>query len=152
MSEKELIKVLFHYHSSVLDEEVAEIMWAIPVDIANGICQLDSIPFYGPPIASDDIFYAEYNEEEVLTFREVREHSGNSILQVLMMQRPYDTWALREKIKALGCLSESINDRYFVAEVPASVDYRPVQTLLSELEASAQIGYAEPVLSYRHSY
>ena len=152
MQDEEHVKVLFRYHSDVLEEEVVETMWAVPVDIGNGLYRLDTIPFYGPPIATDDIFFAEHDEnEKMLTFREVRKHSGNSILQIILMCEPFDSADLRGKLIELGCPSEELNDRYFVVEVPASVDYGPVKALLSELSTLEQIGYAEPVLSDLHS-
>lgn len=152
MQDEEHVKVLFRYHSEVLEEEVVETMWAVPVDIRNGLYRLDTIPFYGPPIATDDIFFAENDDnEEMLTFREVRKHSGNSILQVILMCEPFDTTDLRGKLMELGCPSEGLNDRYFVVEVPATVDYGPVKALLYELTSLGQIGYAEPVLSGQHS-
>ena len=55
-------KVLFRYFSDVLEEETVETMWAETIDEENGIYRLDSIPFYGPLIATDDIFYAEFDE------------------------------------------------------------------------------------------
>ncbi|RYZ84365.1 MAG: DUF4265 domain-containing protein [Proteobacteria bacterium] len=152
MQEEQHVEVLFRYHSDVLEEEVVETMWAVPVDEAAGLFRLDSIPFYGPPIATDDIFFAEHDaDEEALTFREVREYSGNSIVQVIVMREPFGTTELRGRLMELGCPSEGLNDRFFVVEVPASVDYGPVKAFLSELAASEQIGYAEPVLSEEHS-
>ncbi|GAB4092005.1 DUF4265 domain-containing protein [Flaviaesturariibacter terrae] len=152
MPEEQHVKVLIRYESDILDQVVVETMWAIPVDEAAGLYRLDSIPFYGPPIATDDIFFAEYVEEEqMLTFREVRERSGNSIVQVVLMQEPFDTAPLRGELMELGCPSEGLNDRYFVLEVPADVDYSPVKKRLEELEAAGTIEYAEPVLSERHA-
>ena len=151
MQEEAHVKVLFRYYSNILEEETVETMWALPVDKANGLYQLDSIPFYGPDIAPDDIFYAEYDEdEEMLTFQEVKQPSGSSVIQVVLMQEPYCTKELREQLSALGCISEGLNDQYFVAEVPASVDYKPVQTLLKTLEGEGRIEYAEAVLSSQH--
>ncbi len=44
-----------------------------------------NIPFYAG-IASGDIVYAEYDEQEgFLTFREVKEFSGNSTIQVVVL-------------------------------------------------------------------
>lgn len=149
--EESHVKVLFRYYSNILEEETVEIMWALPVDQANGVYQLDSIPFYGPDIAPDDIFYAEFDkDEQMLTFREVKQPSGSSVIQVVLMQEPYGTTELREQLSALGCISEGLNDRYFVVEVPASVDYKPVQTLLKTLEGKGRIEYAEAVLSSQH--
>ena len=47
MPEEQHIKVLFRYYSDVLEEEVVETMWALPVDETAGLYRLDSIPFYG---------------------------------------------------------------------------------------------------------
>lgn len=63
-------KILFRYHSDVLDEEVVGTMWSEIIDLEKGIYKLDSIPFYGPLIATDDVFYAKYNEnEEMVTYK-----------------------------------------------------------------------------------
>src|SRR5687768_15032998 len=123
--EEQHVKVLFRYYSDILEQEITETMWAIEVDAAQGLYRLDSIPFYGPDIASDDIFFAAYDAaEEMLTFREVREPSGNSILQVVIMMEPYNDVQIREKLSELGCLSESLNERFFAVEVPAALDYQ----------------------------
>lgn len=152
MQEEKHEKVLFRYYSSVLEEETVETMWAIPIEETKGLFKLDSIPFYGPPIASDDIFFAEYDEQEKrLTFREVREHSGNSIVQVVIMQEPFGTNELRGEFMELGCPSEGVNDRYFVLEIPSEVNYQPVKEKLESLELIGKIEYAEPVLSKEHS-
>ena len=152
MQEESHVKVLFRYYSNILEEETVETMWALPIDKENGLYQLDSIPFYGPDIAPDDIFYAEYDEdEEMLAFREVRQRSGSSVIQVVMMQEPFGTTEVREQLSALGCISESLNDRYFVAEVPGSIDYKPIQSLLSTLMNDGRIEYAEAVLSSQHA-
>ena len=75
--EPELVKVLFRYHSKVLDEETVETMWAKTIDSNKGIYQLDSIPFYGPIIAPNDTFIAKYlDNEQMLTFQEIIEYIG----------------------------------------------------------------------------
>lgn len=151
MQEEPHVKVLFRYYSNILEKETVETMWALPIDKEKGLYQLDSIPFYGPDIAPDDIFYAEFDEdEEMLTFREVRQHSGSSVIQVVLMQEPYGTTELREQLSILGCITEGLNDRYFVAEVPASIEYKPIQTLLETMEGEGRIEFAEAVLSTKH--
>jgi hypothetical protein len=152
MQEEEThIKVLFRYDSKVLGEEVVETMWAIPIDQAKGLYQLDSIPFYGPPIAPGDTFLAEFDEvEQQLTFREVEEFSGSSVIQVVLMQEPYGTIALRKDLSALGGISEGLNDRFFALEVPPKVDYAPIRELLDSLKQQGCIDFAEPVLSDQH--
>jgi hypothetical protein len=66
------------------------------------------------------------------------------------MQEPYNTTELREQLSVLGCISEGFNEKYFVVEVPASVNYGPVQSFLKQLEDAGEIAYAEPVLSSQH--
>jgi hypothetical protein len=152
MQEESHVKVLFRYYSNILEEETVETMWALPVDKENGLYQLDSIPFYGPDIAPDDIFYAEYDEDEaMLTFQEVSQRSGSSVIQVVLLQEPYGTIELREQLSALGCISEGLNERYFVVEVQASIDYKPIQTFLKTLMDEGRIEYAEAVLSSQHA-
>jgi hypothetical protein len=146
------VKILFRFFSNVLDEWTVETMWADTVDADKGHYKLDSIPFYAP-VASDDIVFAEYDEtEQSLTYRETVEHSGNSTVQVVLLDKSKDINTIRDTFKELGCISEKFNDRYFAMEIPADKDYTPIRQKLTELEENAIIGYAEPVLSDRHSY
>lgn len=145
------IKILFRYHSSVLDEWIVETMWAEIIDAEKGLYKIDSIPFYGPLVASDDIVFAEYdNEEERTTYRRTVEHSGNSIVTVVVMDRSHDINDIRDIFKNLGCLSERVNDGYFAMEILFDKNYRPIKQKLSELEDKGIIGYAEPCLSEKH--
>ncbi len=80
------VKILFRFYSDVLEEETVETMWANIVDHEKGLYKLDSIPFYAPLIASDDIIFAEYDEKELmLTYRNTIEYSGNSTVWVVVM-------------------------------------------------------------------
>jgi hypothetical protein len=145
------VKILFRYHSSVLDEWTVETMWADVVDASKGLYKLNSVPFYGPLVASDDIIFAEYDEdEEMLTYRETIKNSGNSIVTVVIMDKTYDINTIRDIFKDLGCLSERVNDAYFSMEVLVDKNYKPVKEKLTELEDEGIIGYAEPCLSDIH--
>ena len=145
------VKILFRYYSSVLDEWTVETMWADVVDEDKGFYKLDSIPFYGPLIASDDIFFAEFDEdEERLTYRKTIENSGNSIVTVVLMDKTYDVNAIRDIFKDMGCLSERVNDAYFSMEVLVDKNYKPIKQKLTELEDEGVIAYAEPCLSDNH--
>jgi Domain of unknown function (DUF4265) len=145
------VKILFRYHSSVLDEWAVETMWAEIIDAEKGLYKLDSIPFYGPLVASDDIIFAEYDsDEERLTYRRTVENSGNSIVTVVIMDKTCEVNNIRDIFKELGCLSERVNDAYFAMEVLADKDYQPIKQKLTELEEKGIIGYAEPCLSNNH--
>jgi hypothetical protein len=145
------VKILFRYYSDVLDEETVETMWATIVDKDKGLYKIDNIPFYGPSVASDDIILAQYDESELmLTYRETVKHSGNSIVQVIIMGDKTDINQIRNIFEVMGCHSEKVNDKYFSMEIPASIDYGLLKLKLVQLENDNIIGYAEPCLSPNH--
>lgn len=145
-------KVLFRYHSAILDEEVVETMWAEIIDIEKGIFKLDNIPFYGPLIATDDIFYAKYDENEgAIVYKETIAISGNSIIQVVILKENYDKGIIREKLELMNCPSEGFNEKYFVVEVKKEVDYLMVKKFLNEYFELEILDFAEPCLSKKHS-
>ena len=145
------VKILFRYHSSVLDELTVETMWADVIDANKGLYKLDSIPFYGPLVASDDIIFAEYDQdEEMLTYRSIIEHSGNSIVTVVIMDKTWDINNIRDIFKDLGCLSERVNEAFFSMEIRVNQNYKPIKQKLTELKKNGVIDYAEPCLSKKH--
>jgi len=144
-------KITFKYYSNILEEEVVETMWCEIIDESKGIYKLDNIPFYGPLIASDDIFYAQFDDnEEELVFREVIESSGNSVVQVVILKEDFDKEIIRKEVFELGCESEGINDNFFVIEIPIDVNYNSLKKILDEYENNKFIEYAEPILSVKH--
>ncbi|GAA3740341.1 MULTISPECIES: DUF4265 domain-containing protein [Flavobacterium] len=144
-------KILFKYYSDYLDEVVSETMWAEIIDLEKGLFKLDNIPFFGPLIATDDIFYAEYDEtEERFMHRKTIQNSGNSIVQIAVLEKGFDKEIIREKLKAINCLSEGLNETFFAAEIAKDVDYSLVRNLLSEYESQDIIEFAEPCLSEKH--
>jgi hypothetical protein len=145
-------KILFRYHSDVLNEEVVETMWSEIIDSEKGIYKLDNIPFYGPLIATDDIFYAKYDKkEETITYKETIEISGNSIIQVVILKDNYDKEIIREKLKEMNCLSEGLNEKFFAVEIKKDVDYLAVKHFLNEFSELEILDFAEPCLSKKHS-
>ena len=145
------VKILFRFYSDALGEETVETMWATIVDKDKGFYKLDSIPFYAPLIASEDVVFAEFDkQEEMLTYRKTIEYSGNSTIQVVLMDKSKGISSIREVFEKLGCISEKVNDGYFSMEIPALVDYKPIKQKLDNLENKEIIGYAEPCLSGGH--
>jgi len=144
-------KILFKYYSDLLEDNVVETMWAEIIDLEKGLFKLDNIPFFGPLIATDDIFFAEYDEDEKrLVYRKTIESFGNSIIQVIILEKEFDKEIIREKLKAINCLSEGLNETLFAVEVLRDVDYSLVRSILSEYESKEVIEYAEPCLSDKH--
>jgi hypothetical protein len=150
--EGERVKILFRFYSDILEEDTVETMWAIPVDINKGFYRLDSIPFYANSIASDDIIFAEYEENEgMLTYKNTIEYSGNSTIAVVTMYDAVDINDIREEFKNLGCISEKASNCYFAMEVPAAINYHLIKERLDELENLNFIEYSEPCLSSIHN-
>ncbi|WP_125720776.1 DUF4265 domain-containing protein [Flavobacterium ustbae] len=144
-------KILFKYYSDYLDEVVSETMWAEIIDLEKGLFKLDNIPFFGPLIATDDLFYAEFDEtEEKFMHRKTIQNSGNSIVQIAILEKGFDKEIIREKLKAINCLSEALNDTFFAAEIGKDVDYSLVRSILNEYESQEIIEFAEPCLSEKH--
>jgi len=130
---------------------MVETMWATIVDKDQGLYKLDSIPFYAPLVASDDIVFAEFDDtEQMLTYRRTVEYSGNSTIQVVLMDQSRDINTIRDMFQKLGCTSEKVNEGYFSMEILALVDYRQIKEKLDDMEAQAIIGYAEPCLADQH--
>lgn len=146
------VKILFRFYSDVLDEWTVETMWAEIIDKDKGLYKIDNIPFYAS-IASDDIVFAEYDEDEkMLTYRDTVEYSGNSLVQVVIMDKSVITNDIRDIFNSMDCKSEKFKEGYFVIEVLADKDYKPIKQKLSELQDKGIIDYAEPVISDNHQY
>lgn len=144
-------KIVFRYYSDLLEDTVVETMWAEIIDLEKGIFKLDNIPFFGPLIATGDIFFAEYDEDQdALVYRETIESFGNSILQVVILEKGFDKEIIREELKSVHCVSEGLNETLFAVEVPKDVDYTIVNNLLSQYELQEIIEFAEPCLSEKH--
>lgn len=146
-------KVLFRFYSNVLGEETVETMWAEIIDKEKGFYKIDNIPFYAPLIASDDIVFAEYeNDEQHLIYRNTIEASGNSTVWVVITDKSKEIEGVRNVFQTLGCVTEKLNEGYFAMEVPACVDYRIVRKKLKELQQQDIVDFAEPCLSAKHQY
>ena len=144
------VKILSRFYSNVLDEWTVETMWAEVVDKDKGLYKIDSIPFYAS-IASDDIVFAEYDDtEKMLTYKETVEYSGNSLIQVVIMDKSVVTNDIRDIFNLMDCQSEKFKEGYFVIEILADKNYKLIKQKLTELKEKGIIDYAEPVLSDKH--
>jgi hypothetical protein len=127
-------------------------MWAEVIDLAKGLYKMESIPFYAS-IASDDIVFAEYDDaEEMLTYRETIQPSGNSTVWVVVISDATDINDVIDELDELDCVSEAISDRYFAMEVKGETNYLRVRDKLNELKSNKLIDYFEACLSVRHQY
>ncbi|MES1219067.1 MAG: DUF4265 domain-containing protein [Bacteroidota bacterium] len=147
------VKVLFRFFSDLLDEWTVETMWTEIIDKEKGIYKLDSIPFYAKSLALSDIIFAEYDEDEqFLTYRETIEYSGNSTIQVVVLDNSKETNFIRDIFTQLGCSSEKFKEGYFVIDIPAKTDYLRIKQKLKELSDKKIIDFAESCLSENHRH
>ena len=144
---------MFRYYSPVLDQEVAETLWATKVDETNGVFRLDNIPFYGFEIATQDEFTAIFDSNEgMYLFERLVQYSGNSVVLVVVFNSNIDkTEELREQFLKSGCSSEKLHDGYFALEILEAIDYSNIKSILDELENNGTIEYSEPCLSAKHN-
>ncbi|WP_121811574.1 DUF4265 domain-containing protein [Mucilaginibacter kameinonensis] len=153
MSDDKYVKVLFRVYSDILEEITVETMWTKVIDEVQGLYELNNIPFYLPIIASGDIIFAEFDEDEkMLTYRETREYSGNSTIHVILMDDTAGLKNIGKTFEELGCNWEGMGNKYFAIDVPVSVNYVLVKARLEELKQQDIIGYAESCLSEEHQY
>lgn len=153
MEQDKQVEILFRSYSAILEQDVAESIWADVVDLDLGYYKLYSIPLYTSFIASDDIVHAEWDEDEVmLTYRETVAPSGNSTVWVVVVDDDTDIEEIRKLFFELDCLSEALSNRYFAMEVKAGTNYLQIKNKLITLKAQKLIDYAEPCLSVRHQY
>jgi len=146
-----VVKILFKFFSEVLDRETAETLWAITANETLGHYRIDSIPFYLPGIATDDIVQAEYDEEaKMLTYRYMVSPSGNSNIWVVIIDDEADIDDIRDIFIELDCDSEALSDRYFSMEIKAGTNYLFVKNKLNELRAEGLIEYSESCISVNH--
>ena len=144
------VKILFSFYSNVLEENTIETIWAETFDFHKGLYKINNIPFYAS-FAMGDIVFAEFDEDEqMLTYRETVEYSGNSTIQVVIMDKCLSIDELRGLFDSKGCATEQLNESYFVVDVPANEDYKIIKNELRLLGDKGIIGYAEPCLSQNH--
>jgi hypothetical protein len=153
MDDGKLVKILFRLFSDILDEITVETLWAKTIDESKGLYELDNITFYLPSIACGDTVFAEFDEdEEMLTYREVVEYSGNSTVHIILLDDSAEIESIRMTFETLGCASEKLHDKYFAMDVPVNVDYKTIKSVLQELENQETISYCESCLSDEHRY
>ena len=146
------VKIVFNFHSDLLDAWTVETVWAEAVNLEKGLYKIDNIPFYASIAVGDIVFAQDDDLEKRLTYQETIEYSGNSTIQVVVLEPNFDTNDIRDIFNDLNCDSEKFNDGYFVINVPAEIDYIPIKDKLENLQAEGIIDYAEPCLSNNHWY
>lgn len=150
-SDDNYVKVVFKFHSEILEKNTVETLWAEIVDQEKGLYKLDNIPFYAQSVASGDVVYAMFDAaEQRLVYRSTVEYSGNSVIHVVMLDKAIETNTIRKTFEDMGCESEKFKEGYFAIEIPVEMAYYPIKQKLDELASAGVIDYAESCLSRQH--
>lgn len=116
------VKVVFRFFNTVLDEDYVESLWAEVVDQEKGLYRLDNVPFFVTSYSLGDIVLAEM-EEGQLVVKGLKEESGNTTLQIMLLQADMKC-AVQQTLEKLGCdWEESHLPGYFSVNVPQTVGY-----------------------------
>ncbi len=151
--ENQAVKILFRFHSELMDQDVEEIIGAETVNLEMGQFRILDIPFYTPNIATDDIIHAVYDhEEEMLAYKETVLPSGNSIVWVVVTDESVPVEDVQQIFLDLECDSEEVSERFFAMEVKATLNYFRIKDRLISLRADGMIDYAESCLSRDHQH
>jgi hypothetical protein len=153
MQPKEAVEILFRSYNTILEQDVAETIWADVVREEMGYYRLCSIPLYTLQIAAGDVVRAEWDDDELmLTYRETVTPSGNSTVWVVVVDDDMDIEEIRKTFYELDCVTEALSNRYFAMEVKAETNYLHVKDKLNTFKSQKLIDYAEPCLSAQHQY
>lgn len=141
------VKVVFRFFNTVLDEDYAESMWAQVIDQEQGLYQLDNVPFFVTSYSLGDIVLVE-TEDEQLIVKGLEKESGNSTLQIMMMQADMKS-AVQQALEKLGCdWEESHLPDYFSVNVPSAITYAPVSRYLKKAKKQGLLAYREACLAH----
>ena len=144
-------KIVFRFYSELMDQDMVETLWAEIVSEESGHYRIDSVPFYIPFIATDDIVAAEYDSDaEALVFVEKIKASGNSIVWVVIMSNVIKMEMIQQLMHDMDCESEAFGDRYFSMEIKAVTSYLKVRNKLLELKQEGLIDFQEAFISEEH--
>jgi hypothetical protein len=121
----DMVKVLMQEGSDV------ETLWAVPV--GDGLYRLDNSPFFTYRVSWQDIVRAEPDADEILSFVNVAEKSGNRTVRVIMEgcdTTSEDAKPFLDGIIELGCSYEGFQPRLISINVPPGVDLATVADYL----------------------
>lgn len=141
----EMVKVEFRLEP---DEDgyppvAAETVWAHKTG-RSGEFTINNVPFFATQATIGDTVAAE-RVAGVLTFQSVVNYGGHSLVRVLC-RNDANREIVRSKLRGIGCDLE-FSEQYglFAVDVPPSVRFRDVQSLLETMQGSLDIDFEEPI-------
>lgn len=117
------------------------------VRVENGY-RVTTIPFFAKHLALDDIISVE-NDEGVHYFEDILVKSGHSVIRVIFTSEQLLNEATAA-LKHLGAIAFRYANSILVAfDVPATVNYLPIQEYLTEGQAENKWEYEEACLGWK---
>lgn len=110
--------------------------------------RIQSIPFFAPNIALNDLVSVEIEKDGALYFDKLIEASGHSTLQIVFFNEKEISPTL-ETLQKLGCVwnGEALETLVNV-DIPKDVSYFPIKEYLDEGEKNELLSYKEASLSH----
>ena len=116
--------------------------------LVEGGYQITTIPFFAKHLALNDIISVE-NDEGVHYFEDLLVKSGHSVIRVIFASEQLLDDAM-VALEQLGAIAFRYADSILVAfDVPATVDYVPIQRYLTEGQAENKWEYEEACLGWK---
>ena len=110
----ENVKIVFKFFSNVLDDGQLETMWAKTIDKTTGLYKLDKHSLSMLLLHLTMLYLQSMTrQKQQLIYRKTIHPSGNSTIQVVIMDKTILTNDIRNIFIALGCISERIIGRIF---------------------------------------
>ena len=124
-----------------------ETIW---VQVEGNNFKVDSIPFFAPNLAMNDIISVEY-DEGTMYFDGLIYPSGHSTIQIIFFQLDAVNKVLKI-LEGIGCTWEGLkNNPYFTIDIPTTVNYEVVRDFLNRKLAEKILDFKEACLSDIHA-
>lgn len=136
-------KIIFEHHNNANDEYELESAWATK---SGDNYKLDNILFYAKNYSWGDEVSVEDRDGQLFVTGLVKE-SGHSTVRILFNDEK-DVQPTRDALKKMGCDSEISNVLILIAvDIPPTVKYEKIRSLLDEGERTAKWEYEESCLA-----
>jgi len=133
-------------YKDVEGEIAEETVWAKPV---GNNYKIDNIPFYAPNLALNDIISVE-NDDGTLYFDDLVKPSGHSTIQIIFFKETEIKRVLKN-IEKMGCKWEGMENKpYFSVDIPPSIEYGQVRSILDIEFNNKNLDFKEACLSEKH--
>ncbi|MDO4896519.1 MAG: DUF4265 domain-containing protein [Moraxella sp.] len=139
------ITVYFKNLEDNLDQETLRVIF-----LDDNRCQIDDIPLFAYNLAKKDIITIT-NDNGVISFDDFSEFSGNSTLQVVLLNPTDGTrQTIKNALLKFNIEFKYFSPDYFAIHIPKDTDYQPIWQTLKDFEHQELLSFREACLSDKH--